>query len=318
MTPRPTLRETFFGDGAFGRVLADSIRTLAGNPHLKASRWGPSSIRIFKPWIGLPTWLGRRPADGRVPIYNFFNRVPAPRDAGYSVRVTHARDFRGGRITYDGHLGTDFACPVGTPVVSPAPGTVLRVGTDMGYGGLKVCVDHGDGLFTTVNHLSRALVAEGAPVARGALLGLSGASGLELLLCFPWVSPHVHFNTWQDGEPVDPFALPGEASLWRCPNDPTPWDGAPVPEDAEVRATCWSAAGVAEGIAACRDPALRRRMAAGGTLARRAAELLLVRSYAASAFEAFPPVVEVASPPRPRLDLPFRREDYRGAAFPAA
>lgn len=294
----------------------DSVRALFGSPQVRPTRWGLSSLRVFKPGTGLPVWLGQRRSDGRVPIYNYFNRVPAPRSEGYSVRVTHARDYLGGRHTYDGHLGTDFACPVGTPVVAPAPGVVVAVQTDMGYGGLKVCMDHGDGLFTAVNHLSLAAAFEGQKVSRGQVVGLSGASGLELFLFFPWVSPHVHFNVWLDGEAVDPFALPGELSLWRRRNEPVPADGQPVEGDDEVQPSRWSAAGVEAGIRACRDPWLRARMGAQPSLSRRAAELLLVRSYAASAFGSFDPVLEDRHPRTPRLDLPFRRQDFSGVLAP--
>ena len=65
-------------------------------PYQPPAQWGLSSRKIFKLHISVPTWLGCRRADRRVPIYNFVNRVSAPRDSGYSTRVTFARDFRGG------------------------------------------------------------------------------------------------------------------------------------------------------------------------------------------------------------------------------
>jgi len=232
------------------------------------------------------------------------------------VRVTHCRDFRGGQHTYDGHLGTDFACPVATPIVTPAPGVVLRVATDIGYGGLKVCIDHGAGLFTTANHLSRSAVTVGQCVRRGQVIGLSGASGLEFVFCFPWVAPHLHFNTWLDGESVDPYAAHGETSLWRRANDPVGWDGVPVAGDEAFRPSQWSAEGVDAAIAACRDPYLRARALAFDDLPRRAAEILVIRCYAASAFDDFGPLYESRHERRPWLDLPFRAQDYRGAALP--
>lgn len=316
MDRQPSIREWFFGDGVWGDIARDTWRTLRGTRHQRPTRWGVSSVRIFKPRITVPTWLRLGRADGRVPIYNFFNRNPAPPDQGYSVRVTHCRDYRGGQHTYDGHLGTDFACTIGTPIVTPAPGVVLRVATDIGYGGLKVCIDHGGGLFTTANHLSRSIVAVGQTVHRGQVVGLSGASGLEFVLCFPWVSPHLHFNTWLDGEAVDPYAMAGETSLWRRPNDPVGWDGEPVPGDEDVRPSGWSASGVEAAIAACRDPELRARALAYDDLPRRAAEILVIRSYAASAFDDFGPLYERQHERRPWLDLPFRPEDYRGAVLP--
>lgn len=309
-----TLRETF-GLDPLRPALADARRAIAGSPHVPPSRWGLSSLRIFKPGITFPTWLRRRRPDGKVPIYNFVNRVPQPQDEGYSVRCTYARDFRGGRFTYDGHLGTDFACPVGTPVVAAAPGVVLRVCNELDRGGLKVCIDHGDGLFTTSNHLSRALVEPGARVRRGDTVGLSGASGLELVLFFPWVAPHLHYNVFLNGRPVDPFAREDETSLWRHRNDPVPFDGTEPPEDADFTPSPWDEAGVNAAVAACRDPDLRARMAAL-PLDRRAADVLVNRLYRPTLFEAFPPLHAETFRARPRLDLPFRAEDYTGAAFP--
>lgn len=311
-------RDTF-GLRPIRPALAEFRRVLTGNPYLPPSQWDVSSLKIFKPRISLATWLRRKRADGRVPIYNFFNRVQAPRDEGYSVKVSFARDFRGGRFTYDGHMGTDFAVPVGTPVIAAAPGVVLRVHNDMGSGGLKVCIDHGQGLFTTSSHLSRALVREGERVDRGRCVGLSGASGVEFVLCFPWVSPHVHYNTWLNGDPTDPFALPGsnEDSLWRSHNDPVPFDGTPDPTDESFEPSPWDPDGVHAAIEACRDPEARRVARSFDTLPRRAAEILILRNYRPAMFDAFPPLYPRAWPRRPVLDLPFRNTDFRGVALPA-
>src|SRR5690349_16025495 len=101
-----------------GRQVLDDVLYVARGPAtMPRSRVGLSSLRLLRPRLALGTWLGRRRRDRRVPIYNFFNRVPSPPGEPYSARVTYARDFRGGRYTYDGHLGTDFAVPIGTPVV---------------------------------------------------------------------------------------------------------------------------------------------------------------------------------------------------------
>src|SRR5271169_5801199 len=125
MSVAPDLLDTF-GLRPVGPALEAMRRVVLGVKGQEPARWGLSSTRIFKPWISIPTWLGARPGDRLVPIYNLFNRVPAPRDEPYSVRVTYARDFLGGQFTYDGHLGTDFAVPAGTTIAASAPGLVLR------------------------------------------------------------------------------------------------------------------------------------------------------------------------------------------------
>ncbi len=311
-----SLAETF-GLHPARDALAATRRMLAGSAHVPKTQWDLTSTRIFKPQISLPTWLRRTRADGLVPVYNFVNRVPQPKDEGYSVRVTYARDFRGGRWTYDGHLGTDFACPVGTPIVAGAPGWVVRIANELDRGGLKVCVDHGEGLFTTHNHLSRALVAIGDRVARGQVVGLSGASGLEFVLCFPWVAPHLHYNVWQNGEVVDPFARAGETSLWRRANEPVPHDGSAPRDDASVAPTPWDPYAVAAAIEACRDPALRDHARALPTVAQRAAEVLVQRMYRPTLFGPSPALARERFAVRPRLDLPFARADFTGAWLPA-
>jgi murein DD-endopeptidase len=251
-----------------------------------------------------------------VPIYNFVNRVPQPKHEGYSVRVTYARDYRGGRWTYDGHLGTDFACPVGTTIVAGAPGWVVRIANELDQGGLKVCLDHGEGLFTTHNHLSRALVHVGERVARGQAVGLSGASGVEFVLFFPWVSPHLHYNVWLDGQVIDPFAREGETSLWRQHNAPIPHDGSALREDASIEPTPWDPAAVDEAIAACRDPVVREHARALPTVAQRAAEVMVRRMYRPTMFGPSPSLSRERFAPRPRLDLPFRSDAYCGAWAP--
>lgn len=311
MSSRPDLLDTF-GLRPLGPALAAFRRAVIGTPGAPKSRFGLSSVRIFKPAIGLPTWLRVKPHDRRVPIYNLFNRVPAPKSEAYSVRVTFARDFLGGRFTYDGHLGTDFAVAVGTPVAAAAPGQVLRVANDLDRGGLKVCVDHGEGLFTTSNHLSRALVRPGDVVARGEPLGLSGASGVEFVMLFPWVAPHLHYNVWLDGAATDPFAAAGEVSIWRRHNDPRPFDGGASEPFAPTR---WDAPRVDAAIAQCREPSLRASMEAIVDVGQRAAEVIVQRNYRAVLFEAFPPIYDAAHARAPRLDLPFLARDFDGASL---
>jgi murein DD-endopeptidase MepM/ murein hydrolase activator NlpD len=310
---RVGLLETF-GLSPVARGLRDAKRGIVGSPNSPRSQWDATSLRIFKPSISFPTWLGLVRDDRRAPIYNFFNREAQPSDEGYSVRVTLARDFRGHRFTYDGHLGTDFAVPVGSTIVASAPGRVVLVEQALDRGGLKVCVDHGRGLFTTSNHLSRSLVHEGKIVARGEPIGLSGASGMEFVLCFPWVAPHLHFNAWLNGVPVDPFAIPGETSLFRVRNDPRPHRGEAIAEAYEE--TRWDQDAVEAGIRACRDSRMRAELLDTHPLYKRAALLLVTRNYRSAAFAAFPSLVNETYVREPRLDLPLSAEEFDGCHLP--
>jgi murein DD-endopeptidase MepM/ murein hydrolase activator NlpD len=258
---------------------------LRGDARVPATRFGLSSLGILHPALSLRTWFGARRADRRVPISSLFNHTQTPPEAGWSVRRTQVRDFRGGDLTYDSHNGTDFAVPVGTIVVAPAPGVVQRISSEFNRGGLKVFLDHGEGLVTTCNHLGRVLVGVGQVVARGEPIALSGYSGIDALVVFPWSVPHVHFNVWLDGAYVDPFAAAAETPLWLDGNDPRPA----------------TAATREHALAPDLDPA--------------AMDALFLHNYYPTRFASRPDFYQRAHPRHPRLTLPFRGADFVGIAF---
>lgn len=311
----PPLRVTeVFGLSPWSERLREAALTFRGDAQTPPTRFDHTSLRMFRPRLALPLWRGLPARGRRVPIYNLVSHVRPPPASGWSVRVTTARDFLGTQLTYDSHNGTDFAVPLGTVVVAAAPGVVLRVSREFNRGGLKVFIDHGEGLVTTSNHLARALVAAGDRVARGQPIALSGYSGLDGLVTFPFGAPHVHFNVWLDGDYVDPFARPGETALWRHGNWPVPDDGHA--RDGDFTPTAWDPDAVARGLAACVHDGARREVSALADPALRAMALLFHLNYFPTRFRARPALVRGSHPRTPRLDLPFRREDFDGVWFP--
>jgi murein DD-endopeptidase MepM/ murein hydrolase activator NlpD len=109
------------------------------------------------------------------------------------------------------HFGVDLAAPTGTPVLSRAPGTVVRAGRVRAYG-ITVDVDHGNGITTRYAHLSRALVRPGDAVAAGDRVGLVGSTGRS-------TGPHLHYEVWIAGRPVDPARFM-EANAHACEDRP--------------------------------------------------------------------------------------------------
>lgn len=75
------------------------------------------------------------------------------------------------------HFGVDYAAPVGTPVIAPAPGVVTLVHDDMFYSGGTLLVDHGYGVSSTFIHLSKILVEEGQEIKQGDVIAEVGKSG---------------------------------------------------------------------------------------------------------------------------------------------
>ncbi len=94
------------------------------------------------------------------------------------------------------HAGLDVAVGTGTPLRAAAAGRVIATG-DYFYSGKSVFVDHGQGFITLYIHMSRIDVQEGDAVARGATLGLSGATGRV-------TGPHLHWSVLLNGVYVDP------------------------------------------------------------------------------------------------------------------
>ena len=94
------------------------------------------------------------------------------------------------------HRGTDFASPAGTPVQAALEGRVVAAGWQGGYG-RTVRIAHGDGSTTVYAHLSEIDVSDGQPVARGAVIGKVGSTGLA-------TGPHLHFEWRKDGATLRP------------------------------------------------------------------------------------------------------------------
>ncbi|MBI1946085.1 MAG: M23 family metallopeptidase [Deltaproteobacteria bacterium] len=306
-----SLREVL---GLTGNAAREAWLALRGDPSLPPSKFGTSSTRLFTPRLAFATWRGRRHLGRQVPIVNLFNRTPTPIEQGWSVRVTQVRDFRGKGLTYDSHNGTDFAVPPGTRVVAAAPGVVVATRSEYNRGGLKLYLDHGDGLMTSSNHLARALVGVGERVARGQPVALSGYSGIDALASFGAVAPHLHFNVYLGGVQVDPFAAPGETSLWQGENN------QPHPArrcDADVLATSFDAAAVDALLQALHD---RERRAVLGAIEDpwcRAWQLVIEANTYPTRFAAHEPARSLfrMATRVPRLTLPFSTGDFDGVAF---
>ncbi|MCK6536249.1 MAG: M23 family metallopeptidase [Polyangiaceae bacterium] len=305
----------------FDETARDVALALRGDASTPKTRFGLSSLRNFHPRLGAALWLGKQPAGRRVPITNLYNYRQPPPELGWSVRVTDVRDFRGGENTYDSHNGTDFAIPPGTNVVAAAPGTVLRVSSEFHRGGRKILIDHGHGLVTSYNHLSRPLVTPGQRVRRGERIALSGYSGLDALVGFPWAPPHVHFNVWLDGVYVDPFTPEDrdEPSLWRRRNDPVPALPSELDDDT-VPPSDWDDDAMARALATCHHSDTRSQIEHAPTPEERAGALLMHLAYFPTRFErdrlgdGFS-LFRVPHRRQARLDLPFSHLDYDGVVF---
>ena len=100
------------------------------------------------------------------------------------------------------HVGVDLAADYATPVLASASGTVLDVWQDNQYG-LCVRIAHEGGYETVYAGLSEAgYLRQGDPVTQGQTVGNVGNGVLLESLD----EPHLHFEVWRDGRPVDPMS----------------------------------------------------------------------------------------------------------------
>lgn len=98
------------------------------------------------------------------------------------------------------HNGVDLRAPVGTPLFAPGDGRVTQADTVANdAGGLELIVRLDNGYQVGFAHLSQIVVAAGQRVAKGELLGATGASGTH------GTGPHLHL-TLRDpsGVRIDP------------------------------------------------------------------------------------------------------------------
>lgn len=107
-------------------------------------------------------------------------------------------EHRGGN-SYHLAIDIDAFGRYGAPVVAAASGTVVLVANlDWGLGSYVV-IRHADGSETVYAHLSSIYVSQGQAVGQGAQVGAIGCTGY----C---TGPHLHFELWIGGSPVDPLA----------------------------------------------------------------------------------------------------------------
>ncbi len=102
------------------------------------------------------------------------------------------------------HEGVDFAGKRGSDIIAVASGVVTWSGERYGYGQM-VEINHGSGYMTRYAHNQENKVKVGDIVKKGQVVALMGSSGRS-------TGPHVHFEVYKHGRPVDPATYIHRAS----------------------------------------------------------------------------------------------------------
>ncbi|WP_339426929.1 M23 family metallopeptidase, partial [Pseudomonas proteolytica] len=96
------------------------------------------------------------------------------------------------------HRGVDIAAAPGTAIRAPASGRVVKNDFQEGGAGNYLVLQHGDGSQSKYFHMQdRSALPVGREIEAGSILGRVGSTGRS-------TGPHLHYELWKDGKPVDP------------------------------------------------------------------------------------------------------------------
>jgi len=100
----------------------------------------------------------------------------------------------------ENHFAVDIAADIGTPVKSILDGKILfsEWSVDTGH---VIIVDHGDNIVSVYKHNSKSLKEQNDFVQAGEVIAYSGNQGSLSS------GPHLHFELWKNGTPIDPEPL---------------------------------------------------------------------------------------------------------------
>jgi len=95
------------------------------------------------------------------------------------------------------HTGTDWAAPIGSPIIAAGNGVVEKAGWAGGYG-KQIIIRHANGYETSYNHQSAFAkgIEPGVHVRQGQVIGYLGQTGLS-------TGPHLHYELIVNGTKVD-------------------------------------------------------------------------------------------------------------------
>ena len=95
------------------------------------------------------------------------------------------------------HKGTDFAAPMGTPIMASGEGKIVRARW-CGGGGNCVKIKHNSAYSTVYAHMSKfgKNIKEGVRIKQGQIIGYVGSTGMS-------TGPHLHYEVIENGRKIN-------------------------------------------------------------------------------------------------------------------
>ena len=161
---------------------------------LESSRGSRAFYQFLAPGDSRPDWYDAQGHSAR----RFLMKTPingARLSSGFGMR-------RHPVLGYSAmHRGTDFAAPIGTPILAAGEGTVVRAGPFSSFGNY-VRIRHANGYETAYAHMSRFAggLRAGTRVRQGQVIGYVGTTGRS-------TGPHLHYEVLLRGRQMNPMAL---------------------------------------------------------------------------------------------------------------
>jgi murein DD-endopeptidase MepM/ murein hydrolase activator NlpD len=166
-------------------------------------------VAELKPSAGEPeTAMSFRVAVSDVRYWSEPLTLPEP---GCMTSPYGVQRYLNGKPTGNIHAGLDQRAATGTPIRAVADG-VVKIVKEWNLHGNTVGIDHGQGLESMYQHLSRFAVAEGATVKKGDVIGYSGSTGRSN-------APHLHWTLYVNSVPVNPLEWVKVASCYASPSN---------------------------------------------------------------------------------------------------
>jgi murein DD-endopeptidase MepM/ murein hydrolase activator NlpD len=102
------------------------------------------------------------------------------------------------------HTGIDISASAGTPVIAPSNAVLADLNPGDSIYGNQLILAHNKNVETMYGHLNSYApgLKPGMKIRAGDLIGYVGSTGLS-------TGPHLHWETWRDGNPVNPVSFLG-------------------------------------------------------------------------------------------------------------